>query len=101
MIIYVDVDGTLTERQRGGSAWKDPIRQDVLEKVKKAITDGHEVVVWSGRTKYARDVCKAFGISAVAAARKPDLIVDNQVRRTKRRLKNVVSPEEFVGMELK
>lgn len=101
MTIYVDVDGTLTSKQQGRSAFKAPPRQDVIDKVKNLIAAGHEVVIWTGNTRYAHKVCELYGIPAVAAVRKPDLIVDNQLRRTRLRLSNkVVTPEEFLEMTI-
>lgn len=97
MIFYIDVDGTLTSEQRGRSAFKSPPRQDIIDKVKQLIKQGHQVVIWTGNTNYARRVCELYGIAAVAAVRKPDVIVDNELRRWSRRLKNrVILPEEFL-----
>lgn len=100
MIFYVDVDGTLTEKQMARSAFKCPARFDVVEKVKGLISAGHEVVIWTGNTDYARKVCELYEIEAIAAVKKPDVIVDNEKRRWSRRLKSrVILPEEFVESE--
>jgi hydroxymethylpyrimidine pyrophosphatase-like HAD family hydrolase len=97
MMIMVDVDGTLTSEQRGRSFYKCPIRQDVVDKVKKLASEGHEIVIWTGNTKYAKDVAEKLGIPAVACIRKPDLMIDNQVHKMKRRFKrNIITPEEFL-----
>ena len=99
MIVYVDVDGTLTHEQRGRSAFKGPPRQDVLDKVKRLIAAGHQVVIWTGKTEYAKRVCELYGIDAVAAVKKPDMIVDNQKRTWARRLRQrVITPEEFLAI---
>ena len=100
MIIYVDVDGTITSEQRGRSFYKVPLRQDVIDKVKKLENEGHEIVIWTGNTKYAQDVAKKIGLKTTICARKPDLIIDNQVRRFSRKLKRkVISPEDFLTMD--
>lgn len=100
MIIYVDVDGTLTTEQRGRSLYRCPLRQDVVDKVKKLAAEGHEIVIWTGNTKYAKDVARRLGIEAVACARKPDLMVDNQVSGLRRKLKRrVISPEDFLARD--
>ena len=97
MIIYMDIDGTLTTRQRGNSFFKYPLRTDVIEKVKQLQAQGHEIVLWTGSTRYAQRVMDASGIHAVAAVEKPSLIVDNQVRRWRHRLADrIITPEEFL-----
>lgn len=101
MRIFVDVDGTLTQKQCARSAFKVPPRQDVLDKVRKLIAEGHEVILWTGNTEYAERVAKHYGLD-VTAIGKPQLIVDNQVKRWGNRLKDrTVTPEAFLEMEIK
>lgn len=99
MRIFVDVDGTLTQKQCAKSAFKVPPRQDVLDKVRKLIAEGHEVILWTGNTAYAKRVAALYGLDVVAIG-KPQMIVDNQVGRWGKRLKNrVISPEKFLELE--
>lgn len=74
MRLYIDIDGTLTERQR---KWANPI-QSRIDKVKALIEAGHEVIIWSGSTRYARLWCRKYGIKPKAALGKPQHIVDNK-----------------------
>ncbi|MEK6833198.1 MAG: hypothetical protein AABY32_04055 [Nanoarchaeota archaeon] len=100
MRIFVDIDGTLTEKQTCSSAFKVPPRADVVEKVKELIAAGHEVILWSGNAKYAEKVAKLYNIKAFACLGKPQLIIDNQDRKLKRVLKRaVVTPEVFLLMD--
>ena len=101
MRIFVDVDGTLTTEQRIKSVFRSPWRQDVIDKIKKLIEEGHEIVLWTGNTKYAEQAAKEMGIEAAVCVGKPQLIVDNEDRRWGRRLKNrMVTPEAFLEMEI-
>lgn len=101
MRIFVDIDGTLTAKQCPKSAFKVAPRQDIIDKCKKLIEEGHEIVLWSGNTRYAQKVAKHYGIEASVCVGKPHLIVDNQKRTTARRLKKrVVLPEEFLDMDI-
>ena len=56
MRIFVDVDGTLTKEQRSNSIIKSEHRQDVILKVKQLQAQGHEIIIWSGSTQYAKKV---------------------------------------------
>jgi hydroxymethylpyrimidine pyrophosphatase-like HAD family hydrolase len=97
MIFFLDIDGTLSSVQKTKSVFKCPLRQDVIDKVKKLQSEGHEIVLWSGSSKYAFAVSQQLGINAIACVRKPDIIVDNQVGRWGKRLKNrTISPEDFL-----
>jgi hydroxymethylpyrimidine pyrophosphatase-like HAD family hydrolase len=99
----MDVDGTLTTRQRAESFFKwgpAGLRPDVIAKVNLLIEQGHEIILWTGDTEYAQRVLKASGIKAIAAIGKPDLIVDNLVRRNRRRFSNIVTPEQFLEMQV-
>jgi len=104
MRVFVDIDGTITERQRGRSWNKDPHRLDVITKVKELFDAGHEIILWSGSTRYAQrvaaDLKEDYGIEVVAAIGKPHVIVDNQQGTWSRRLKRrVILPESFVETE--
>lgn len=100
MRIFVDVDGTLTKEQRGNSIVKSEHWNEVIEKVKKLQKEGHEIIIWSGSTSYAKKVAEILGIDAVACVGKPEMIIDNEKKRWGRRLKNrVILPEEFLAMD--
>lgn len=101
MRIYVDIDGTLTAEQRANSVFRSPLRQDVIDKVKKLAAEGHEIILWSGSTSYAKRVAEYLGISTVACVGKPEMIVDNETHRWARRLHDrTVSPESFLAAEI-
>ena len=94
MMIYVDIDGTLTTSQnkRRGQPWPE-----MLDRVRELIAAGHSVVLWSGSSRYARAFAKRHHIDAVACLAKPNMLVDNQVRKWGNRLKNrTISPEQFL-----
>lgn len=103
MRIYVDIDGTLTNKQVGRSFFKSEIglRDDVIAKVKKYHDEGHEIILWTGNTGYAEKVAAfllvSYDIKVVAAIGKPHMIVDNEKKRFGKKLKKrVITPEEFV-----
>jgi hypothetical protein len=104
MTIYVDVDGTLTGCQTGNSYFNTsiPKREDVLNKVRRAAEAGAEIFIWSGSTKYARQVAddlRAMGIKIEGAMRKPHLMIDNEKGKWSCRLaRRVVTPEEYLGI---
>ena len=101
MRVFVDIDGTLTTEQKARSVFKSEHRQDVIDKVKKLIDEGHEIVLWTGNTRYAKLAAEELGINAIACVGKPDLIIDNEVERWGRRLKRrVISPEDFLERDL-
>jgi len=103
MMIYVDIDGTLTDTAGGsGAHWGNANhRVDVISKLKAMQAEGHFIVLWSwAGTEYARKVAdelKArYGVEVVAALQKPDLIVDDEINRLRLRLhQSVTTPEEF------
>ena len=98
MRFFVDIDGTLTDKQRRRSWWKDNRRQDVIDKVLKLADAGHEVILWTGNTGYAQAVSNELNHpNIIAAVGKPNVIVDNQDNGFRRRLRRaVVTPEEFL-----
>ena len=75
---YIDVDGTLTTRQK---RWAEPIPERI-ERVKAMIAAGMDVVIWSGTERYAKEWCKANGLVGEYAPKhilgKPNYMVDNQ-----------------------
>jgi len=101
MRIFVDVDGTLTTEQRARSIDKSDPRQDVIDKVKKLQAEGHEIVLWTGSTEYAKRAAEVLGIDADVCVGKPHLLVDNEAGTWARRLrKRMRTPEEFLEMEI-
>jgi len=72
--IFVDIDGTLTDfGQQGGN----PIAGHI-EKLKKLIAQGVEVIIWSGGgTDYAKKFAEDHAISGVTCIGKPSLMVDD------------------------
>jgi hydroxymethylpyrimidine pyrophosphatase-like HAD family hydrolase len=105
MRIYVDIDGTITNKQTGRSFFKNEIglREDVIAKVKKYHDEGHEIILWTGNTKYAQQVAAVllsnYNIKVIAAVGKPDMIIDNEKIRFRRKLKKrVILPEEFLNL---
>jgi hydroxymethylpyrimidine pyrophosphatase-like HAD family hydrolase len=100
MRIFVDVDGTLTKEQRANSIDKSEHWTEMIDKVKKLQSEGHEIIIWSGSTKYAEKVGKILNIKTTACVGKPELIIDNQKNRWGKRLKNrTILPEEFLAMD--
>ena len=101
MRIFVDIDGTLTTKQRCRSVWRDELRHDVIDCVKEWQAAGHEVVLWTGSTDYAEKAKELLGIDCIAAVGKPDIIVDNQRNKWGKRLnKRTITPEEFLTMTI-
>jgi len=65
--------------------------------VQHLIDAGHEVILWSGCTRYARIMAARLGLHPTAALGKPDVLVDNQIRKWGGRLKSrMISPAEFL-----
>jgi phosphoserine phosphatase len=76
MIIYCDIDGTLTDDPE--DKWGNP-HLDRIEKIKEKINEGHTVFVWSGNgTEYANAFCEKYGIKPVLALGKPDVYIDDK-----------------------
>lgn len=98
MRIFVDVDGTLTDRQCAKSAFRANPRHDMIAAVRKLASEGHEIVLWTGNTEYAKRAAEALGVPAAVCVGKPQMIVDNEVGRWSRRLHDrTISPEEFLA----
>jgi len=97
MRIFVDIDGTLTKHQRrNADAWPE-----MVERVQAWQDAGHEVVLWSGNTRYARRMAKRLGLSPNVAVGKPDIIVDNQRAKWGGRLLcRTITPEQFLALNI-
>jgi hypothetical protein len=75
---YIDIDGTLTEKQQ---RWATPIPSRI-QRVQDMIAAGEDVIIWSGTERYAREWCKKNGLTGKYAPKhilgKPNYMVDNQ-----------------------
>lgn len=85
-----DIDGTLTAEQR---RWAEPDKE-MIAAVRELIATGHDVTIWSGGEKYARDWCEANDLAPARAMKKPSVIIDNQANLGRRRLPPWL-PEKF------
>jgi hydroxymethylpyrimidine pyrophosphatase-like HAD family hydrolase len=75
MVVYCDVDGTMTDA--GAKGWGNP-RPKVIAEIKKAIAGGHFVVVWSARgRRYAREFVRKYGLQGAWCMPKPNVLVDD------------------------
>lgn len=76
MIIFCDIDGTLTDDPE--NKWGNPIHNRI-DYIKDKIKKGHTVLVWSGNgTEYANAFCEKYEINAVFAIGKPDVYLDDK-----------------------
>jgi|APSaa5957512535_1039671.scaffolds.fasta_scaffold16415_2 hydroxymethylpyrimidine pyrophosphatase-like HAD family hydrolase len=76
MIIFCDIDGTLTDDPE--NKWGKPNLKRI-EYVINKINEGETVLVWSGNgTEYAKEFCKKYGIDPVCAIGKPDIYIDDK-----------------------
>ena len=83
----------MTRHQR---RWAEPW-PEMIAAVRALIDDGHEVIIWSGNTRYARRWCEKHDIKPQAALGKPDVLVDNQLEKWGNRLKNrMITPEQLL-----
>ncbi len=75
--IYIDIDGTLTDKDiKGGN----PI-QKRIDGVKKLIANGKDVVIWSANgTRYAKWFCQKHDIHPLAILGKPAFCIDDNPR---------------------
>jgi hypothetical protein len=77
MVIYCDVDGTLTTN--GAHGWASPCPK-VITDIKAAIEAGHEVIIWSARGgAYAKAFAEKNNLKAAHFLTKPDVMVDDNV----------------------
>lgn len=92
-MLFIDIDGTLTDSpEYGGKPLIDRIK-----KIKYLISQGHEIVIWSGNgTAYAKKFAQDNDIvGTVCCIAKPTLLVDdNPTIRPLGRIK-VVDPTTF------
>jgi hypothetical protein len=98
MRIYCDIDGTLTTKQ----AIRQPAWTEMVIKIRAAITEGHEVALWSGGYAYAAEMGATLGIIGhKAALGKPQIIIDNEPDLLLQRFRNtIMTPEEFLNRPL-
>lgn len=97
-VVFVDIDGTMTETkdESGGSP-----RADVIDKVKRLISDGYPVYVWSGNAlDYAIGFCRRHGIRPCGILPKPNLVVDDNPNLLPPSRIVRWTPEEFLEAEL-
>ena len=72
--IYIDIDGTLTDKPGG----KGTALDGRIAIVKRMIESGTPVVLWSSAgTEYAQTFAKQHDIKAEAAIGKPDYCIDD------------------------
>lgn len=96
--IFVDVDGTISES--AGTLWGAG-RPEVIRAVRRAVNDGHEVVICSANGgAYACEYADAYDMPGVTCVSKPDFIVDDWACENKPRIRpddklTILSPEEF------
>jgi hydroxymethylpyrimidine pyrophosphatase-like HAD family hydrolase len=75
--IYIDIDGTLTN---DGDKACAPVVPSRLTRVRKMITAGIPIVIWSATgTSYAKKFCKDYALEGenVTAIGKPKFCVDD------------------------
>jgi hydroxymethylpyrimidine pyrophosphatase-like HAD family hydrolase len=96
--LFIDIDGTLTDTPE--SSWGNP-NEEIINKVKKWIDKGVNVVIWSSRgEKYSRQFCKKYDIINVICIGKPDLIVDNNPTIRPKHKMHILTPNQFLKLEL-
>ncbi len=90
--LYVDIDGTLTDKpNQGGKVYPERI-----SKIKEILKSGREVVLWTGGgTRYAKQFAKEHGLDGVICIGKPVCCIDDNptIRPAGRML--IKTPEEF------
>jgi len=91
--IFVDIDGTLTNRPDGPGG---VVYVERVERLKHLVERGIEIVLWSGGgTAYAREFAAAQGLVGVMCVGKPCLIVDDNRRIRSPRKLLIVGPHRF------
>lgn len=99
MVVYVDVDGSMTSKPDG--PWGPP-RLDVIETVKSAIAAGHYVTIWSAQGEsYCRSFARKYHICPHAFASKPDLCVDDRPDLRPPGKMPIIPPEAFKAYMVK
>lgn len=104
MRIFVDVDGTLTDKQRARSWFKDNHNTKLIEKLKKLQEEGNEIYIWTGNTDYAKsvadDLLERYGLEVQGAFGKPSIIIDNERDKWGRKLDKLTTiPDDFMETE--
>ena len=95
---FIDIDGTLTTRQK---RWAAPIPERI-DRVKAMIAAGMDVIIWSGTERYAKEWCKVNGLVGDYAPKyilsKPNWMVDNQGPHQKilGRRRAIITPESWM-----
>ena len=96
MIVFCDIDGTLTDDPV--KKWGEP-HIERIELIKEKIKDGHTVVVWSGNgTEYAQNFCKLHGIKAKFMIGKPDIYIDDKKEVMSGSAFEHVLPEDMIDI---
>lgn len=90
--IYIDVDGTLTDRgTRGGN----PIEARI-QKVRELIASGEKVVIWSATGfDYVVEFMKNNNIVGATPMEKPKLIIDDNPNIRPKSAMPLISPEKY------
>jgi hydroxymethylpyrimidine pyrophosphatase-like HAD family hydrolase len=77
MVVYCDIDGTLTTNPANG--WGPPCPK-VIASIKEAIDAGHDVILWSARGKsYAEMFANKHNLNVTSCQSKPDVIIDDNL----------------------
>jgi hydroxymethylpyrimidine pyrophosphatase-like HAD family hydrolase len=96
-MIYIDVDGTLTNKDE---KWGEP-NYPLIQKVKRLINDGKEVIIWSGNGRgYALAFCTRYGINPFICLAKPKIVVDDNPHIRPKGRMNIIHPSEFLEMDV-
>lgn len=95
MLIYCDVDGTLTLKPH--HPWGPPNEQ-MIDAIKRRIDSGDQVVIWSARgQRYVETFCAKYGIDAWMMLSKPDIAIDDKTGLDKLcKPRKQFTPEQFL-----
>lgn len=92
--VYVDIDGTLTDRP-GGRNGKP--RKDIIRGLKHLIALGQEVVLWSASgAEYVKNFAATHEIRAIACLSKPGAIIDDNPEIRGAHATPRILPENFL-----
>ena len=92
MIIYVDIDGTISHTE-GMDYFNAKPRQDQIDKINKLYHEGHEIVYWTARgsstgidwSKHTKQQIDNWGCkyTRIETQKKPsfDLFIDDKSKR--------------------
>lgn len=98
-MIYIDIDGTLTNQ---GSKGGKPIIERI-DKVKKLISEGKQVIIWSGSgLEYAQNFCKENQLFPYIALGKPSIFIDDNPNICSRSVmkSKYFTPEQFMEIDI-